>query len=47
VIRDLKICERYLINRDFFLYSDHEALKSLNSQKKISIDMIARWITFL
>ena len=47
VIRALKICERYLINKDFFFYSDHEALKSLNSQKKISIDMIARWITFL
>lgn len=34
VVRALKIKECYLINRDFILYSNHEALRSLNSQRK-------------
>jgi hypothetical protein len=36
-----------LINRNFILYSDYKALKSLNSQRKIRTDMMVRWITFL
>ena len=36
-----------MINRDFILYSDYKALKSLNGQKKIRMNMMVRWITFL
>jgi hypothetical protein len=45
VVKTLKISEHYLINTDFILYSNHESLKTLNIQKKISTDMMARWIT--
>jgi hypothetical protein len=29
------------------LYSDHEALRFLHNQRRISNDMYARWVTYL
>ena len=36
VIQELKFWRHYLLYQDFTLYSDHEALRSLHSQKKLS-----------
>lgn len=39
--------EHYLIGKEFMLYSDHEALRFLHNQRRISNDMYARWVTYL
>ena len=46
VVRALQHWSHYLLNKEFILYTDHEALKHLNSQQKIN-RRHAVWIEFL
>ena len=47
IVRALKTWEHYLVGKEFILYSDHEALKFINSQRRISVDKHARWCQFI
>ena len=46
IIRTLKHWEHYLIHQEFILHTDHEALKHLNNQRKLS-KMHAHWVSHL
>lgn len=43
----LKHWEHYLIDKEFILYFDHQALKNLSSQERITSNMRAWWSSFL
>ena len=46
IIQALRHWRHYLLSKEFVLFSDHEALKYLHSQQKLS-DRHARWVEYL
>lgn len=46
VVQSIRHWRHYLVHRDFILYTDHDALKHLNSQVKVS-SRHANWIAYL
>lgn len=46
VVQALRHWRHYLIHKEFVLYSDHEALKHINNQKKVN-HKHGKWVEFL
>ena len=46
IIQALRHFRHYILSKEFLLFSHHEALKYLHSQKKLS-DRHARWVEYL
>jgi hypothetical protein len=46
VVQSLKHWQHYLIHREFVLFSDHDSLRHLQSQKHLNARH-ARWVEFL
>jgi len=46
LVQSLKHWHHYLIHREFLLFTDHDSLRHLNSQKKLNARH-ARWVTLL
>ena len=46
LVQALRYWRHYLIHKEFVLYSDHEALKHVNSQKKLN-QKHGKWVEFL
>ena len=46
IVQAIKHWRHYLVHRDFFLFTDHDALRHLDSQAKVS-SRHASWIAFL
>ena len=46
VVRTLKHWKHYLIQNEFVLYTNHQALKHINSQASIN-GMHARWVAYI
>jgi hypothetical protein len=46
LVQSLKHWRRYLIHREFVLYTDHDSLRHINSQKQLNTRH-ARWVDFM
>jgi hypothetical protein len=46
ISRALKVWEHYLIQREFILYTDHQALKFINRQRNLN-RMHAWWVSYI
>ena len=46
IVQTLRHCRHYLLPQEFILYSDYEALRFLNSQKKLN-PRHGHWVEFL
>ena len=46
VVQSLRYWRHYLLPKEFIIFSDHEALKYLNSQQKLSARHV-RWLEYL